>query len=207
MKRFVLVDCNNFYASCERVFNPKLIGKPVVVLSSNDACVIARSNEAKKLGIKMGDSAWQHQAFFKQHNVVVHSANFALYGDMSARVMQILTQHARDIEIYSVDEAFLFFAPYDKNQFLTPIDYARYLKKLVYQYTGIPISIGIGPTKTLAKIAIEFAKKSPENQGVFDITEHPQTDQLLAKIPIEDVWGRWTSVRMQIAREINQHRL
>lgn len=137
----------------------------------------------------MGDSAWQHQEFFKHHGVIVHSANFPLYGDMSARVMQTLTQHAQDIEVYSVDEAFLFFAPYDKQAFPTPTDYARYLKKLVYQYTGIPISIGIGPTKTLAKIAIEFAKKSPESQGVFDITDHEQADELLAKIAIEDVWG------------------
>src|SRR5579872_4178702 len=108
MNRFFLVDCNNFFVSCERVFDPTLRNKPVVVLSSNDACVIARSQEAKALGIPMGAAAWEYEAFFKRHNVLVYSANFALYGDMSARVMQTLTEFAADIELYSVDEAFLF---------------------------------------------------------------------------------------------------
>ncbi len=180
--RFALVDCNNFFVSCERVFNPKLIGKPVVVLSSNDACVIARSNEAKALGIAMGAPAFECEQIFKKHNVIVYSSNFALYGDMSARVMQVLSQYATDIEIYSVDEAFLFLP---KQQNYT--QYIQYIRKQVKQKTGIPVSIGIGLTKTLAKVANKFAKKSAD--GVFDLTAFENNDQFLEQIEIQDVWG------------------
>lgn len=195
MKRFFLVDCNNFYVSCERVFNPKLNKKPVVVLGSNDACIIARSNEAKALGIAMGAPAFEHAALFKKHKVIVYSANFALYGDMSARVMKTLAEYSPDIEIYSVDEAFLHISPCnnpagtqsDDPQYYTT--YAHHIKKTVVQKTGIPVSIGIGPTKTLAKIANKLAKKNPVYAGVCDITDHPDIDSLLALVPIGDVWG------------------
>ncbi|HVX00653.1 MAG TPA: type VI secretion protein ImpB, partial [Candidatus Babeliaceae bacterium] len=174
MNRFFLVDCNNFFVSCERLFNPKLNNKPVVVLSSNDSCVIARSNEAKTLGIAMGAPAFECIEIFKKHNVITYSANFGLYCDMSSRVMKTLADYATDIEVYSIDEAFLFVAK--------PIEPATYLsegyfiKKKVAQATGIPVSIGIGPTKTLAKIATRLAKKSPSYKGVFDITNHPEID-------------------------------
>lgn len=193
MNRFFLVDCNNFFVSCERVFDPTLRNKPVVVLSSNDACVIARSAEAKALGIPMGAAAWEYAAFFKRHNVLVYSANFALYGDMSARIMQTLTELASEIELYSVDEAFLFVHPYaqnalaEKNNYFT--SYAHHIRKQVHQRTGIPVSIGIGPTKTLAKIANYIAKKNPTHAGVFDITDRADCDQILATIPVEEIWG------------------
>jgi DNA polymerase V len=171
MNRIALVDCNNFFVSCERVFNPTLNGKPVVVLSSNDACIIARSNEAKKLGIKMGQAAWECRDILVRNKVLVYSSNFTLYGDMSARVMDILTQHAADIEIYSVDEAFLVFpTPFLENNHTYYTDYAINLRSTVKQHLGLPVSIGIGPTKTLAKIAGDIAKK--RNDGVFDITNY-----------------------------------
>lgn len=193
MKHFFLLDCNNFFVSCERVFNPVLRNKPVVVLSSNDACIIARSPEAKALGIPMGAAAWEYEAFFKRHNVLVYSANFALYGDMSARIMQTITQLASDIEIYSVDEAFFHVHPYsatslaNKNNYYH--SYAQSIQQTVKQRTGIPVSIGIGSTKTLAKIANYIAKKNPQHGGVFDITQQHDIDTLLAKIPVEEIWG------------------
>lgn len=193
MKRFFLLDCNNFFVSCERVFNPILRNKPVVVLSSNDACVIARSPEAKALAIPMGAAAWEYEAFFKKHNVIVYSANFALYGDMSARVMQTITEFASDIEIYSVDEAFFHVHPYSTTALTKKENYfslyAHAIKAAVQQRTGIPVSIGIGPTKTLAKIANYIAKKNPVHSGIFDITEHNDIDALLAKIPVAEIWG------------------
>ena len=184
MRRFFLVDCNNFFVSCERLFDPSLIGKPVVVLSNNDGCVISRSNEAKALGIPMGAAAFECEAIFKKHKVRVFSSNFALYADMSARVMQTLAQLSSDIEIYSIDEAFLF-VPYTTNF----IKYGREMRAIVKQHTGIPISIGIAPTKTLAKVANKLAKKHPEYGGVFDITNYPAIDTLLAEFPVADVWG------------------
>lgn len=179
--------------SCERVFDPTLRNKPVVVLSSGDACIIARSNEAKALGIPMGAAVFEWEDVLKKNNVIVHSANFALYGDMSARVMQTLTAYASDIEIYSVDEAFLFVSDYnfpiryDKRYYYTA--YGHHLRNQVKQCTGIPASIGIGPTKTLAKVANHFAKKNPAYDGVFDITERSEQNELLAMVPVGDVWG------------------
>ncbi len=184
MKRFVLVDCNNFFVSCERVFNPKLIGKPVVVLSNNDGCVISRSNEAKALGIGMSAAAFECEAIFKKHNVHVYSSNFTLYADIAARVMQTLAELSTDIEIYSIDEAFLFISSYRD-----AYDYGQYMRSVVKQRTGIPVSLGIGPTKTLAKIANKLAKKKAQYNGVFDITNHPDTDALLASLPVRDIWG------------------
>jgi DNA polymerase V len=195
MNRFFLVDCNNFYVSCEQVFNPKLNNKPVVILGSNDACVIARSNEAKALGIPMGAPAFECEKLFKKHNVIVHSANFALYGDMSNRVMQTVAHYATDFEIYSVDEAFLFVSKYvhsldkslQENDYY--LDYAYYIKQQVKQQVGIPISIGIGPTKTLAKVANRLAKKNPHLKGAFDITDHPNIDRILETVDVGDIWG------------------
>ncbi len=183
VKRFFLVDCNNFFVSCERVFNASLIGKPVVVLSSNDGCVISRSNEAKALGIKMGAPAFECEALFKKHGVRVFSSNFALYADMSDRIMKTLAAEVHEIEIYSIDEAFLQMHSDDYTA------YGRYLAALVKQRTGIPVSVGIGPTKTLAKIANTVAKKKEEYKGVFDITDYSCIDELLAQFPVSDLWG------------------
>ncbi len=184
MKRFFLIDCNNFFVSCERVFDPSLIGKPVVVLSNNDGCIISRSNEAKALGIPMGAAAFEYENIIKKHNVRVFSSNFALYADMSARVMQTVADLSSDIEIYSIDEAFMF-VPYTTDF----TKYARDMRAIVKQHTGIPISIGIAPTKTLAKVANRLAKKIPEYGGVFDITDYPAIDTLLSEFPVADVWG------------------
>src|SRR5690606_8559256 len=153
---FALIDCNNFYASCERVFNPSLNGKPVVVLSNNDGCVIARSNEAKALGIPMGAPAFEYKKIFEQHNITVFSSNYALYVDMSSRVMNLLAEFTPDIEIYSIDEAFLQFKGFDHFD-LKKIGFQ--IKKRVTQGTGIPISIGFAPSKALAKVANKIAKK------------------------------------------------
>ena len=186
----LLVDCNNFFVSCERVFNPTLIGKPVVVLSSNDGCVIARSNEAKALDIPMGAPAFQYMHIFKKYNVYVYSSNFSLYGDMSYRVMQVLTQECTDIEVYSVDEAFLHIVDYGHEQDSTYYAArAQLLIRKVKQYTGIPISIGIAPTKTLAKVANKIAKKNPALGGYYDITDRSDIDEILEKVPVGDVWG------------------
>ncbi len=184
---FALVDCNNFYASCERVFRPDLIGKPIAVLSNNDGCVIARSNEAKAVGIPMGAPAFQYEALFEQHKVYVFSANFSLYGDMSQRVMHILQEYAPEVEIYSIDEAFLRFdgfEHYDLKQ------YAIGMKQKVLQWTGIPISIGIAPTKSLAKIANKIAKKFPAQTGNVCIIEtEKQQIKALKWLDVADVWG------------------
>ena len=178
-----LVDCNNFYASCERVFQPKLEGKPIVVLSNNDGCVIARSNEAKALGIKMGAPAFKMKEVFETHKVNVFSSNFALYGDLSARVMQILAHQAPAIEIYSIDEAFLDF-----NGIMKPNEFSAELRSKVKQWTGIPVSIGIAPTKTLAKVANHVAKKHKKN-GVFLLKNKATIQEVLKYIPVDELWG------------------
>ena len=178
-----LVDCNNFYASCERVFQPKLENKPIVVLSNNDGCVIARSNEAKALGIKMGAPAFKMKPIFDYHNVYVFSSNFALYGDLSNRVMQILSQESPAIEIYSIDEAFLDLKGIKKlNKF--SID----LRKKVEQWTGIPVSVGIAPTKTLAKVANRIAKKYKKD-GVFLMKEPATITRVLKHVAVDELWG------------------
>jgi DNA polymerase V len=182
---FALMDCNNFYASCERAFNPKLRGKPIVVLSNNDGCVIARSNEVKALDIPMGAPAFKFQPLFRKHGVHVFSSNFALYGDMSRRVMDTVSGFTPDMEIYSIDEAFLRLDRMHDE----PLDLARKIRATVLQWTGIPVSIGIGPTKTLAKIANRVAKKQPEHGGTFSLMGYPDQDRILTGIEIEDVWG------------------
>ena len=185
-KVFALVDCNNFYVSCERLFRPELNGKPVVVLSNNDGCVIARSNEAKALGIGMGAPYFQHKALLKQHEVEVFSSNYALYGDLSLRVMDLLQQSEPEVEIYSIDEAFVGLP---KSQARPLTEYGHWLRQRIKQCVGIPVSIGIAPTKTLAKIANRIAKKNPSAGGVFDMTGHDDPDRLLAAVSVEDVWG------------------
>ncbi len=184
---FALVDGNNFYVSCERVFNPKLNGLPVVVLSNNDGCVIARSNEAKALGIKMGEPAFQLDALFKRYNVKIFSANFALYGDMSQRMHEILSSFTPHLEIYSIDEAFLDFSGLDS--FESYETTGRKIRKTVMQNIGLPVSVGIAETKTLAKAANHLAKKIPGYDGVCLLKNKDEINEALKLLPVEKVWG------------------
>lgn len=179
---FALVDCNNFYASCERVFNPLLEGRPIVVLSNNDGCIIARSNEAKALGIPMGAPLFEYRELMNKHGVAVCSSNYALYGDMSQRVMQVLEMNAPQVQVYSIDESFLDYDVPD------PIREAKILREKVKQWTGIPVSIGIAKTKTLAKVANHIAKKNPEFGGVF-LLDETNCEAVLDKFPVDDIWG------------------
>jgi DNA polymerase V len=194
---FALIDCNNFYASCERVFNPSLNGKPIVVLSNNDGCAIARSNEAKALGIPMGAVAFEYRDLFLKHNVNVFSANFALYGDMSNRVMNILQEYSPECEIYSIDEAFLKlegFENYDLHS------YGVEISRKVKAWTDIPVSVGIAPTKALAKIANRIAKKYPERtETCYLIDDDEKRIKALKWLDIEDVWG----IGRQHAKRLN----
>ena len=183
---FGLCDCNNFFVSCERVFNPSLNGRPVVVLSNNDGCVVSRSNEAKAIGIQMGQPLYQIRDLVKRYDVAVHSSNYRLYGDMSNRVMETLKSHVPHIEIYSIDEAFLELDGY-------PIDgllqMGRELSRIVKRNTGIPVSIGISHTKTLAKIASRLCKKYPKLQGACLMHRDEDIAKVLSTYPIEDIWG------------------
>ncbi|TAG55769.1 MAG: Y-family DNA polymerase [Cytophagales bacterium] len=193
---FALIDCNNFYASCQRVFRPDLNGKPIVVLSNNDGCVIARSNEAKELGIPMGAIAHQFEKIFEEKNVHVFSANFALYGDMSQRVMEILSEYSPEMEIYSIDEAFLKLDGYEN------IDLQKMgeeMQKKVTKGTGIPISVGIAPTKALAKVANRIAKKYPQKtKSVYIIDSEKARIKALKWLKVEDIWG----IGRQIAKKL-----
>ncbi|MFC1811016.1 Y-family DNA polymerase [Patescibacteria group bacterium] len=184
---FALSDCNNFYASVERVFNPKLEGKPVVVLSNNDGVIIARSNEAKALGIKMATPIFKVQHIIDKHRVHVFSSNYVLYGDMSHRVISVLRESAPEIEIYSIDEAFLKLDGIQENF----TNFGRNLRDKVKKWTGIPISVGIADTKTLTKVANELAKKDPKYNGVLDISglKDAKIDPYLERLDISDVWG------------------
>ena len=192
MPVFALADCNNFYASCERVFQPSLHKRPIVVLSNNDGCIVARSNEAKALGIAMGAPWHQSKALCQKHNVAVFSSNYALYGDMSQRVMDCLSTFTPDLEVYSIDEAFLQL---DSFRHLDLASYAGRMRRTVGQWTGIPVSIGIGPTKTLAKVANRVAKKRTKT-GVFDLCDRATQNDILPTIEVEDIWGigsRWAA--------------
>ena len=183
---FALVDCNNFFASCERVFRPDLNKKPLVVLSNNDGCVIARSNEAKDLGIPMGAPAYKYKSLFQLNNVNVFSCNFPLYGDMSSRVMNILSSYAPEMEIYSIDEAFLDFRGCNINLQET----GENIHKQVLKWTGIPVSVGFAHTKALAKVANRIAKKYPQRtNGVYIIDSEEKRIKALKWLKIEDVWG------------------
>lgn len=183
---FGLVDCNNFYASCERVFNPYWNNRPVIVLSNNDGCIIARSNEAKKLGIEMGVPAYQVKTEIKQHGIGVFSSNYSLYGDMSNRVMSTLSSFVENMEVYSIDESFLDFSGFER------FDLKEYGEKIVTttkKGTGIPVSLGIAPTKTLSKVANKFAKKFPAYKGTCIIDSEEKRIKALQLTEISDVWG------------------
>ena len=189
-----LVDCNNFYASCERVFKPYLKNKPIIVLSNNDGCVIARSNEAKSLGIKMGEPVFKVKALIKKNKVSVFSTNFALYGDLSHRVMKILKTEFNKLEVYSIDEAFLDFSAFKS------IDRAVFIRNKIRQWTGIPVSIGIAPNKTLAKIANHIAKKHTK-KGVFALNNEIIIKRALKTFPV----GRFQfSDEVQLALVLSQ---
>lgn len=181
---FALVDCNNFFCSCERVFDPALAEIPVVVLSNNDGCIISRSEEAKQIGIPMGAPLHEQQTCIKDHGVRVFSSNYTLYGEMSARVMAILRDAAPSLEVYSIDEAFLELPEaFSENE-------AKELRRRILQWTGIPVCIGIGPTKVLAKLANRHAKKNKEQTGgVFDIGRCPFADLLMGNTPCDTLWG------------------
>lgn len=183
---FALADCNNFFASCERVFRPDLQGKPVIVLSNNDGCAVARSNEAKALGIKMGDPYFKIRHIVEKHDVAVFSGNMALYGDMSQRVRWVLEDFAPAIEVYSIDEAFLDLRG------LSGVDFDAYAKKIsaeCWRLTSIPVSVGIAPSKTLAKIASKLCKQYPKLRGGCYMHRPQDIEKVLRKFPIEDVWG------------------
>lgn len=188
---YALIDCNNFYASCQRVFRPELEGRPVVVLSNNDGCIIARSNEAKALGIPMGAPTYKWDGFLRHHNVHVFSSNYALYGDMSARVMSILERFEPAIEVYSIDEAFLQI-----NHLATERLYEHLLelRRTILQWTGIPVSIGVAPTKTLAKLANHVCKQTTELKGVLILKSFKDALPYMQQVGIGNVWGvgrRW----------------
>lgn len=184
MPLFGLADCNNFYASVERVFDQSLVGKPVVVLSSNDGNVIARSAEAKALGIEMGTPAFQLGKVIREHQVIVRSSNFTLYGDMSSRVMQTIATLAPITEVYSIDEAFI-----DLSHERDPLGVCRAIRARVQQWCGIPLSVGVGETKTLAKIANRRAKKAPELEGICHLEPGPEREAFLQRLDLTDVWG------------------
>ncbi|RZM78018.1 Y-family DNA polymerase [Leptolyngbya iicbica] len=178
MSRLIaLVDSNNFYVSCERVFNPKLEGRPVIVLSSNDGCAVARSNEAKALGIKMGTPAFQMRDLIEKHQIQIFSSNYALYGDLSNRVMQTLQNFTPEVEVYSIDEAFVGLTGEVSDHALS------IMRTTVKRWTGIPVSIGLAPTKTLAKIANRIAKRG---EGTYILRD---PDQVLENLPVGEVWG------------------
>jgi DNA polymerase V len=185
---FALIDCNNFYASCERVFNPLLENKPVIVLSNNDGCCVARSNEAKKLGIKMGEPFFKIKDLVEKNKINVFSSNYELYGDISNRVVSTLFTFSPDVEVYSIDEAFVNL----KN--LAVSDYrntGKQIREKVLSWTGIPVSVGISPTKTLSKVANEFVKKNKSLNGVLSLLDYSEEeiDNLLRELDVSDVWG------------------
>ena len=193
---FALADCNNFFASCERVFRPDLQGKPVIVLSNNDGCAVARSNEAKALGIKMGAPFFKIKHIVEKNNVAVFSGNMALYGDMSQRVRWVLEDFAPAVEVYSIDEAFLDLRGVEN------VDFDAYAKKIsseCWRLTSIPVSVGIAPTKTLAKIASKLCKQYPKLRGGCYMHRPQDIEKVLKKFPIEDVWGigRRSSAKLQ----------
>lgn len=181
-----LCDCNNFFVSCERVFNPSLNGRPVVVLSNNDGCIVSRSNEAKALGIAMGIPLYQIEAFLQKNKVAVYSTNYALYGDMSTRVMNTLRQYVPRIEVYSIDEAFLDYSLFSLDSIEPQI---RELARIVRRNTGIPVSIGVASTKTLAKIASKLCKRYPRLEGACLMYKSQDIAKVLSKFPVEDIWG------------------
>ena len=187
-RSIALIDVNNFYVSCERVFNPKLNNKPVVVLSNNDGCAVARSNEVKALGVAMGAPWFKLKDLAKQHNIIALSSNYALYADMSNRVMNILRQYSPDQEVYSIDESFLDLTHFPHKNHR---QYAQHMRKRILQWTGLPVCVGIGSTKTLSKLANYCAKKRPQYQGVcdFNAIAPDDLDAILQTIEVGEIWG------------------
>ncbi|MBY0484086.1 Y-family DNA polymerase [Nitrosomonas sp.] len=185
MRSIALIDVNNFYVSCERVFNPKLEGVPVVVLSNNDGCAVARSNEVKALGVKMGQPWFLLKDLARKHGIVAYSSNYTLYADMSNRVMRILSAYSPKQEVYSIDECFL-----DLTGFSNLTSYGQDIRQRIKQWTGLPVCVGIGASKTLSKLANHIAKKNPEFAGVCDLNAMPQQqDDWLSQIEVGEVWG------------------
>lgn len=187
MPVFALVDCNNFYASCEKLFRPDLKDTPVVVLSNNDGCVVARSREAKSLGIKMGVPVFQIKAEMQRHGILAFSSNYALYADLSSRVMRTLEEMAPRVEVYSIDEAFLDLTGIESA--ISLVEFGQQVRERIGHWIGISVCVGIAPTKTLAKLANHAAKKYPATQGVVDLTNPDRQRRLLALVPVDDVWG------------------
>lgn len=197
--RICLVDCNNFYVSCERVFRPDLNDKPVMVLSNNDGCVVARSQQVKDLGIKMGVPLFQVQHLVNQHQIQLFSSNYTLYADMSARVMSLLEEFTPRMEVYSIDEAFLdLTGVYPCYQ--DPMAYGQRIRKTIARQTGIPVCVGMGPTKTLAKLANFAAKKWKQAGGVLDLTDPIRREKLMKIVPVDEVWG----IGRQTTKRLNQ---
>ncbi len=196
MAVFLLVDCNNFYASCQRVFNPKLENRPVVVLSNNDGCVIARSNQAKDLGIPMGAPYFQYRSFCETHKVAVFSSNYELYGDFSQRVMSLLRKFCDNVEVYSIDEAFLRFESSDE---LNIMNLCETIRQNIKMWTGIPVSIGIGTSKTLAKAANLVAKRQTTS-GIFDLRNSAQQDSILMQLEVSKIWGIGSRIAKRLAK-------
>jgi DNA polymerase V len=180
-----LIDCNNFYVSCERVFNPSLRNKPVIILSNNDGCAISRSNEAKTLGVKMGAPAFMIDKLIRENDIKVYSSNYTLYGDMSHRVMSLLESFVPEMEIYSIDEAFLFFNGISERELLS---LGKRIIQTITRNTGIPVSLGIAQTKTLAKMSNKLAKKSSRSPGIYVMNEKKR-EEILQSYPVADVWG------------------
>lgn len=197
MEAIALIDCNNFYVSCERLFQPKLIGRPVVVLSNNDGCVVSRSNEAKAIGIEMGVPLFHIKKEVEKHGIAVYSSNYTLYGDLSSRVHEAIGNFSSEIENYSIDEAFvkLEVNRYSKPMFDTGIE----IRESIRRKTGIPTSIGIGPTKTLAKVAAKVAKKTDD--GVFDICDAKVCDEILNRTHVVDIWG----INVRTAKKLQKY--
>ena len=197
VQALALVDCNNFYVSCERIFRPDLTHVPMVVLSNNDGCVVSRSNEAKALGVKMGAPWFECKALAEQHGILAMSSNYALYADMSNRVMNILSEFSPRSEVYSIDECFVDLTGIPR---LREVSYA--MRERVGMWTGMPVCVGIGPTKTLAKLANHVAKKHPRSKGVFNYNalSAEQKTRLLERIPVEEVWGVGHKLTRQLAK-------
>jgi len=192
-----LADCNSFYASCERVFDPRLWDRPVVVLSNNDGCVVTRSAEAKALGIAVGVPYFQIRDLVKRHGIVVRSSNYTLYGDLSSRVMAVLGRFTPRMEVYSIDEAFLDLdgMPLDRL-----MDYGREIRHTVLRWTGIPVSVGIAPTKTLAKVANHLAKQAPAAGGVWSLADSREQMAVLTRLDVQDIWGIGARLAMRLKR-------
>jgi DNA polymerase V len=196
---FALVDCNNFFVSCERVFRPDLENRPVVVLSSNDGCAIARSNEAKALGIPMGAPAFKYRETFERHSVAQFSANFELYGNLARRITNILSSVTPNIEVYSIDESFLDISSVAITDYEA---WGRVVRARILQEVGVPVSIGVAPTKTLAKLASEIAKQQPSHEGALYLTpEKPDFYPHLERMPVEEVWGVGWRLRPRLRAE------